>query len=262
MRIPEQRAASGKAKARKVANAVPSPAELTSRLGPTWRKHIGERIVKAAKTTGETLTQEQIRELISEGVKAEAKSLEISLAGVDKRTRKRVEDIVSSGLSKGQRADTIAARLEGTLGASRAKAVASTETHRASQSATFETLYRLGVDRRQWVTERDSRVRSAHRAMDGQVRAIDKPFRAPGGSTAMYPGGFDDPALSVHCRCSVVPLKKRRDAEWTEREIEAEWRSVESDRKAFEAEASVIIQRAFRQSLAKAQAAVRRLGST
>lgn len=259
MLTPEQRAASGKAKARKVSNAIPSPEELTRALGPTWRKHIGERIVKAAKTTGETLTQERVRELVSEGVRAEAKALEVSLAGVDKRTRKRVEDIVSTGLSKGQRADTIAARLEGTLGPGRAKAVAMTETHRASQSATFETLYRLGVDRRQWVTERDSRVRSAHRAMDGQVRAIDKPFRAPGGATAMYPGGFDDPALSVNCRCAVVPMKKKRGPDWTDRELDAEWRAVERDRLAFEAEASAIVQREFRKALAKAQAAVRRI---
>lgn len=261
MLSPEQRAAGGKAKARKVSAAIPSPEELTRNLGPVWRKHIGERIVKAAKTTGETLTQEQVRQLVSEGVKAEAKALEISLAGVDKRTRKRVEKIVSTGLSKGQRVDTIAARLEGALGASRAKAVAQTETHRASQSATFETLYKLGVDRRQWVTERDDRVRSAHRAMDKQVRAIDKPFRAPGGATAMYPGGFDDAALSVNCRCVVVPLKKKRGPDWTDRELDAEWRSVESDRKAFEADANEVIQKSFRSALTKAQAAVRRLGA-
>lgn len=258
MRTPEARAAGTKAKAKKIASAVPSAEDMTERLGPVWRKHIGERIVKAAKVTGQDLDQETLRKLVSEGVATEAKLLKVSLQGVDKRTRQRVEKIVSTGLSKGQRADTIAARLEGTLGPSRARAVAQTETHRASQSATFETFAALKVTRRQWVTERDSQVRSAHRAMEGQTRALDKPFKAPGGATAMCPGGFDDPALSVNCRCVVVPLKAKREAEWTDRQLEAEWRGIEEDRRRFERDAAVVIDREFKRALASTQAAVRR----
>lgn len=253
------RAAGIRSKARRVAAAVPSEAELVRGLGPAWRKGIGERVAQAAKTTGETVSQEQLRKMVNDAVKDEARILQQQLADVTERTRKRVERIVANGLEKGQRADTIAARLEGTLGASRAKAVAQTETHRAASGATQYTFEQLGVTHKRWATERDARVRSTHARMEGQTRKVDQAFKSPSGATADYPGGFGDPAEDCLCRCVAIPGRGKRDAEWTEREIAAEWRAADTGLRRFETEALAIVARSFAGALKRVQSAARGL---
>lgn len=254
------RAASTKAKAKRVAAAIPSEDQLTKRLGPVWRKNIGERVAKAAKLTGEDISQEQLRKLVADAVKDEARILKVQLAGVTERTRKRVEKIVSNGLAKGQRADTIAERLQGTLGAGRAKAVAETETHRASQGATQYVYEVLGVPSKRWITQRDNRVRDTHRRMDTQTRLIDQPFKSPSGHTAEFPGGFGVPEEDVGCRCVAVPVKtKRRSLEWTDASAAAEWRAQDTDLKRFDAEALRIVADEFRKALEAVQRVARSL---
>lgn len=66
-----------------------------------------------------------------------------------------------------------------------------------------------GWRRKAWHTRRDSRVRDAHREMEGQVQNLDAPFVAPGGAKLRFPGDPLAPLeLTANCRCRVVPLRR------------------------------------------------------
>ena len=57
----------------------------------------------------------------------------------------------------------------------------------------------LGLKKR-WNTQLDWRVRDAHMELEGQIVGIDDLFYT-GTDSAYAPGGFEDPALNVNCRC-------------------------------------------------------------
>ena len=90
---------------------------------------------------------------------------------------------------------------------SRAKTVARTETTGAIGYGTHETLVEEGHDAHQWSTVIDGRERESHHEADGQVVAIDEPFKLAGGE-GMYPGDPSLPAEEViNCRCAEVSAK-------------------------------------------------------
>lgn len=54
--------------------------------------------------------------------------------------------------------------------------------------------------KKRWNTQLDWRVRDAHMELEGQTVGIDDLFYVADDS-AYGPGGFEDPALNVNCRC-------------------------------------------------------------
>lgn len=58
-----------------------------------------------------------------------------------------------------------------------------------------------GYEKKRWKTERDSRVRSTHRELEGVTIPIDDYFDV-GGSYMLYPGDPEgDPKETANCRC-------------------------------------------------------------
>lgn len=101
--------------------------------------------------------------------------------------------------------------------ANRAETIARTETAKAQGQAGLETYRRNGVEKRQWVSMGDDKVRDDHAAADGQMVGMDEPF-VVGGEEVMYPGdGGGDQA--INCRCDVVPVIDEtaalREVPWT-----------------------------------------------
>ena len=62
---------------------------------------------------------------------------------------------------------------------------------------------------KQWDATMDGATRPTHRRLDGQIREVEERFSMDG-KTAMYPGGFGDPAEDCNCRC--VALTRARKA--------------------------------------------------
>lgn len=65
---------------------------------------------------------------------------------------------------------------------------------------------RDGGVKREWDSAGDSRVRPAHRVMDGQVVGVEEPFVAPSGARLMHPGDASlgaPTSLVIACRCRV-----------------------------------------------------------
>ena len=59
------------------------------------------------------------------------------------------------------------------------------------------------VDRKQWVSSRDDRVRDSHVLLDGEIVGITEDFK-PGLSAPGDPSA--DPSETIRCRCVMAPV--------------------------------------------------------
>ncbi len=121
---------------------------------------------------------------------------------------------------EGEGIPQLAARVRDVFGGAdkqRSITIARTEVLRSSNFARWQGMAQSGlVQRRQWLTAGDSRVRreprdsADHVVMNRQERGIDQPFTVPSGShvgrTAMHPGDFGVAALDIQCRCVTIPI--------------------------------------------------------
>lgn len=84
----------------------------------------------------------------------------------------------------------------------RALAIARTESARAGNTARFQQMTKEGVKKHEWVSARDSNVRTSHApgtGVDGQVRTIGKKFS----NGLLHPNDPAGPASEVvNCRCA------------------------------------------------------------
>lgn len=84
----------------------------------------------------------------------------------------------------------------------------STPTVNMAQTEAWRASKKVG--KKEWLTMRDSKVRDAHRELDGQIKGLDEPFTWHG-QTAMEPGLFADAGMSINCRCykrAVMDIKR------------------------------------------------------
>lgn len=120
--------------------------------------------------------------------------------------KKSISAEITRGVASNMSFEDIARNIQNTTKApySRAKTIVYTEGHRIQQSATFDAQQAAkakGADVvKQWDASLDGRTRENHRKLDGQIVAVDEPFRV-GGMSAMFPGDFGDPAEDCNCRC-------------------------------------------------------------
>lgn len=77
----------------------------------------------------------------------------------------------------------------------RARAIIRTERHRMTWGSSLEFAKDAGSQTKEWVTVGDGRVRNSHRAMNGEIVAIDDAFS----DGEAYPG-----ESSINCRCHLV----------------------------------------------------------
>lgn len=108
----------------------------------------------------------------------------------------RVADVVAEGVRVGSRAEVVATRLrEGVqISARKAKSIARDQIATLQGQVVAARQTRLGIAKYRWRTVGDSRVRTAHRAREGQIFAWDKP----------PPDGH--PGQPINCRCYAEPV--------------------------------------------------------
>jgi len=117
-----------------------------------------------------------------------------------------VADGIAEGLSAGDVAKNISDKFKQWRGEeARALTIARTETTKFSNGGAKLLYVQNGVEKNEWITTIDGRERGAHKAADGQVRAIDKDFSV-GGESLAAPGLGSDPGNNVNCRCAIAPL--------------------------------------------------------
>jgi hypothetical protein len=86
--------------------------------------------------------------------------------------------------------------------------IARTVTTYARERVRGEIATKLGATKRRWQTRMDSRVRPAHKSLEGRWKPVGKPFKS-GGFEIQYPGDPEAPLeLTAGCRCHLIWLVK------------------------------------------------------
>ncbi len=131
------------------------------------------------------------------------------VAGISNTTRNKVERVIRiaaiDGLDERATAKLMRERIGGGMGASRARTIARTETHSASQDAAFEVVQASGIDvTKEWVSVEDDRTREDHAEANGQEVAMHERFEI-GDDELLYPGDpSGSPEEIINCRCVCV----------------------------------------------------------
>ncbi|MEV5677058.1 ADP-ribosyltransferase [Streptomyces sp. NPDC052179] len=187
---------------------------------------------------------------LPEGIGQYVTTTEHLLRAVGDRLSEAARRELAAGLDAGEDIDQLRDRLRAAfardgaqLGPGREQRVAQTEASRAWNTATLAAARAVaGPDRpvvKQWVTRHDAKVRSSHKAVDGQIRLLAEPFSVAG-APMQTPGDPTAPAAQVcNCRCRLAVAPETRTSA-----LESQVRSalrlseprdnqVSSDRSAF-----------------------------
>lgn len=123
--------------------------------------------------------------------------------------RKKITGEISRGLSSGQMYSEISRNIASwaRIPKNNAMRIARTEAHRIQNKAAFDVQTKAkekGADIvKQWDATLDSKTRSNHRKLDGQIRELEEEFEV-NGHKAMMPGGFGRPEEDINCRCALL----------------------------------------------------------
>lgn len=128
---------------------------------------------------------------------------------------------ITEGVNSGETVDQVAGRVDRVLTytgserwPSRARTIAQTEVTRAYGAGALgggmEQSRATGrLLRKRWDTEHDERVRTSHRAVNGEIRDLGMPFYVDG-VPLMFPGDpMGPPETVINCRCDLVILNER-----------------------------------------------------
>lgn len=110
---------------------------------------------------------------------------------------------LQQGYEKGQGIDTIAEELtkKYDIEKHRAKTIARTEINGAKNDVAFHTIQDLGIEKKQWSSSEDMRVRPSHASVNGEIVLMNDYFS----NGLLYPCDPAGPAEEVcNCRCSVL----------------------------------------------------------
>lgn len=124
---------------------------------------------------------------------------------------RRISADISQGLLAGESYSDIAYRIEQSVGfgAAKARRVARTEGHRAQVQGRMDSAKEAAKHanlKKMWDGTLDSRVRKAHRKLDGTVIEMDEKFVSSAGGKGVAPGLMFNAADDINCRCSVLYL--------------------------------------------------------
>lgn len=122
---------------------------------------------------------------------------------------RHVTSAVTQAVLQGQTVPQLAASIAGIAAmdqraAMKAARTAMTSAHSLGKLKGYERAADMGIDvKKQWLAALDSRTRSSHRHLDGEVVKLDAKFS----NGLKYPGDPDGPASEVYnCRCTLVPV--------------------------------------------------------
>jgi HK97 family phage portal protein len=148
------------------------------------------------------------------------KRLELWSVLVNEETGRLINGIIAEANELGESIPQIQARLETTFRFNdrvRTERIARTEMLSTSNQGHLSAYEQSGVvERIQWLSARDDRVRDDHRAADGQIVELGEPFKvgndlmdAPGIGVN---GTLGAPEQVINCRCVTVPVLTQRSA--------------------------------------------------
>lgn len=116
---------------------------------------------------------------------------------------------VESGLDNSTMIERITEQVRQTfegIQASRIQTIVQTTVNSAFESGQKEAFRVSGVQEKQWLSQRDGRVRESHDLVDGQQVALNQSFDLDGVELD-FPGDPDGPPEEIiNCRCTMIPV--------------------------------------------------------
>src|SRR5699024_8984246 len=116
----------------------------------------------------------------------------------------RVEALVTKAQTTGMRVETLRGRIQREHGVARRRAelIARDQVLTANADLHHQRQEAAGIERYEWDTSQDERVRPSHRRVHGETFSWDS-AGAPGVGTG---GGSAHPGEPINCRCVAIPL--------------------------------------------------------
>lgn len=134
----------------------------------------------------------------------------IAIKGASDEAVRRVRETLAKGIEKGETLPQLTERVSRKIAEERvgqARTVARTETAAAFSGQRAATMLEAGVERHEWLSARDDKVRDSH-LIDGEQRALGEEFS----NGLQFPLDPDGPASEVvNCRCVTIPIVKPED---------------------------------------------------
>lgn len=119
-------------------------------------------------------------------------------------TYEKLKTQFSESLANGESRDLLIRRIESVyegFDENRAKTIARTEVHGATQKGNFEGSKQAGSEIKIWVAVMDDVTRDSHASLDGEEVPIDKKFS----NGLMYAGDpSGDGSETINCRCQTI----------------------------------------------------------
>lgn len=184
------------------------------------------------------------------------------IRGINETTRKALQAQLVEGVEAGESIPKLADRVSAVFADAkgrRAVTIARTEVVRASNFGAHEAYHQGGVEEREYLATRDSRVRDSHLEADGQIQPIDKPFILGSGVETMYPGASGVPGEDINCRCTTVPVLDKRSMYDTEEKRVAAWKKYDADLRPWEKRMEIAAKKAFQEQQNAVMAELKRL---
>lgn len=149
------------------------------------------------------LSNDGIREAMAEAIKANV----ALITDIPKEYFSKLEKAIGKSWESGVRWEDIAAEVErvGDVTESRAKIIARDQTSKMNSAFNKERQTSIGIEKYQWQTSEDERVRESHAELDGQTFSWDDPPEVDG-----EPANPGEPIL---CRCVAIPVFDLDDVE-------------------------------------------------
>jgi HK97 family phage portal protein len=124
---------------------------------------------------------------------------------VDQPVSDRLRATLQEGISAGESVDKLADRVREAFSVERVRAlrIARTEVAESFNGGRFATMKEAGVEKLEWLSARDDRVRDSHVDVDGEIVVLGDRF-SNGLLYPLDPGG--PPEEIVNCRCVSLPV--------------------------------------------------------
>ena len=118
----------------------------------------------------------------------------------------RVEKTLTDGWTSGLRWESMVDQIaeDGHITENRAKLIARDQTAKMNSAFNQERQQQVGIEKYEWSTSEDERVRDSHAELDGQVFDWDDP--------PIVDGEKVNPGEAIQCRCVAIPYVDMGDA--------------------------------------------------
>lgn len=131
------------------------------------------------------------------------------IVSVNETTAEKVNKTIRELMDAGTTPETIEDEIRKlyNLRDRQAKLIARQEVGAGLSGGRFLQMEEEGINRHEWMSSRDGRVRESHERMDGEVVEVGEPF-SNGLTYPQDPAG--DPSEVIGCRCVTVPVVAER----------------------------------------------------